>query len=246
MNDNIESIKSKIAKLLAKAERTDNDHERDAFNAQAERMMLRLGIERAELEAAGEVKAEEIVEESRVWSGNYAIVMVPFMSGIGRAFGNMAFLQSMNHNGMRRTSFVIGHKSEVEEFLALVDSLATQVMAALKRWQKEVREERRYYTDMEKYTGNRSFIEAFGYTVASRLRKERREEEAEATPGAALVLASKMDKVTSWRDQKYTNLRMVRTGARTYDGGAAAAGHVAGLQASLGEKGIGGTRGALQ
>jgi len=247
MSKSIEDMKRKIAGLLAKAERTDNDHERDTFNAAAERMMLRLGIERAELEAVGEVKAEEIVEESRVFTGNYAIVMVPFMSTIGRSFGNLSFLQSKNHNGMRRTSYVIGHKSEVEEFLRLIDSLSLQVMSALKRWQRETREERRYYTDMEKYTGNRSFIEAFGYAVSARLRAERKEEEAEATPGAALVLASKMDKVMAWRDEQYgDNLRPSRTGARTYDGLAAGAGHIAGLQASLGGKAVGGTRGSLE
>ena len=67
----------KIAKLLAKAERTDNEHERDAYTQQAERLMLKLGIERAELESAGEVKAEDIVEVTREWTGNYAITMVP-------------------------------------------------------------------------------------------------------------------------------------------------------------------------
>lgn len=245
MAHSIEDTKRKIAGLLAKAERTDNEHERDTYTKKAETLMLRLGIERAELESVGEVKPEEIVEESRLWTGNYAIVMVPFMSRVGRAFGNLSFIQSKNHNGMRRFSYVIGHKSEVEEFLVLIDSLNVQVMSALKRWQRENREERRYMTDMEKYTENRSFIEAFGVTVAERLRKTRRVEEAEATPGAALVLASKMDRVNEWRDQQYgDSLRPSRTGARTWGASGAAGGAAAGERANLGEKGIGG-RGVL-
>lgn len=247
MAHSIDDMKRKIAALLAKAEGTTNDHERDALNEKAERLMIRLGIEQAELQAAGEIRDEEIVEEKRLWTGNYAITMVPFMSQIGRAFGNLTFLQSKNSNGMRRWSYVIGHKSDVDEFLTLIDSLSLQAMSALKRWQREVREERRYYTDMEKYTGNRSFLEAFGYTVAARLRKERREEEATASPGAALVLVSKQEKVEAWKDEQYAGtLRKMNTGARTYDYEAAGAGHIAGLQASLGEKPISGSAGALE
>ncbi len=247
MARSIEDRKTTIAGLLAKAERTDNEAERDAFNAKAERMMLRLGIERAELESVGEVKPEDIVEERRDFRGNYAIVMVPFASRIGRAFGDLTFLQSKNYNGMIRSSYVVGHKSEVEEYLRLLDSLSLQVMSALKRWQREVREERRYYTDMEKYTGNRSFITAFSQVVARRLQAERKEEVAEASPGAALVLATKMDRVVAWQDDRYgKNLRPARGGARTFDGSGAAAGAAAGRAASLGEKGLPGSRKGLE
>jgi hypothetical protein len=238
-------LKDKIAKLLAKAEGTDNEHERDAFNAQAERMMLRLGIHRAELESAGTAKAEEIVEVHRDYTGNYSIVMIPFVHGLARAFGNLDMLQSVTRNGMLRRAYIIGHKSDVEEFLQLVDSLHMQVMAALKRWQKEHREERRYYTDMEKYTGNRSFIQGFGYTVATRLRDARKQEETVASPGAALVLVSKAERVQEWKNEKYSSLRPGRGGAKSYDSYAASAGASAGRSASLGEKGIGGSRAAL-
>jgi hypothetical protein len=238
--------KAKIAALLVKAERTDNEHERDAYNAQAERLMIKMGIEHAELEAAGEVRPEEIVQEHRDWHGNYSIVMVPFVSDIAYGFGNLTILQSKNHNGMVRRTWIIGTKSDVEEFLRLVDSLHVQVMAALKRWQREVREERRYYTDMEKYTGNRSFITAFGNVVGRRLRAMRQEEEVQATPGAALVLASKMDRINDWVGEQHGELRKSRTGAKTYDAMAAAHGAVAGRTANLGEKSIGGSRTALE
>lgn len=242
----IDDMKRKIAALLAKAESTTNEHERDAFNEKAERLMLRLGIERAELEAAGTVRPEDIVEEHRDWTGNYSIVMVPFVSEVARAFGNLTVLQSKNHNGMRRRTWIIGHKSDVEEFLRLIDSLAVQVMSALKRWQKEHREERRWDTDMEKYTQNRSFISAFGSTVARRLRDERRQEEETASTGAALVLASKMDRVMEWRDNRYQDLKAARGGVQTHSSWAAGAGALAGRSANLGEKAVGGSREALQ
>lgn len=244
--NNVEALKVKIAKLLAKAERTDNEHERDAFNAQAERMMLRLGIEKAELEAAGEVKPEEIVEVTREWRGNYSIVMVPFVSNVARGFGNLTILQNKSRNGMLRTTFIIGHKSDVEEFCRLLDSLALQVMSALKRWQRDNREDRAWMTDMERYTGNRSFITGFGWAVEARLRAERTEEEATASTGAALVLASKEERIQGWMDEAHPNLRPGRGGARTHSHMASAAGQSAGQNASLGNKSVGGGRQALQ
>lgn len=245
MARSIEDLRNTIAGLLAKAERTDNDHERDAYNAQAERLMLKLGIERAELESVGEVKPEEIIEIRKDWTGNYSITMVDFVSGVARGFGNLTTLQSKNHNGMLRTTYIIGHKSDVEEFSRLIDSLHLQAMSALKRWQRENREERRYYTDMEKYTGNRSFLAAFGSAVRRRLQVERVQEEQTASTGAALVLASKQDRVDEKVSEMYPVMGKARTGARTWDSSAAGAGALAGRQANLGEKAVGGSRGAL-
>jgi hypothetical protein len=246
MAHSIEKMKTKIALLLAKAERTDNEHERDAYNSQAERMMLRLGIEKAELEAAGEVLPEEVIEVTREWRGNYSIVMVPFVSDLAWGFGNITILQNVNHNGMLRRTFIIGLKSDVEEFVALVDSLALQVMSALKRWQRANRDDRQWLTDMEKYTQHRSFISGFGSAVRRRLSATRHEEEETASTGAALVLASKEERIQGYMDDAYPSLRKARGGIQTYSALAASAGHSAGQQASLGEKGIGGGRQALQ
>lgn len=242
----IEQMKDKIAKLLAKAEGTTNEHERDAFNEQAERLMLRLGIEKAELEAVGEVKPEDIVEVKREWHGNYSIVMLPFTYDLARGFGNLTILQSSNYNGMLRTSFIIGHKSDVEEFTRLLDSLALQVMSALKRWQKEHREERRYLTDMEKYVQHRSFISGFGSEVRRRLTAERREEEQAASTGAALVLASKDERIVAWVQETYPTVGKARGGAQVYSSRAASDGASAGRSADLGHKGVGGSGKALE
>lgn len=245
MAQSIEQMKDKIAKLLAKAERTDNDHERDAYNEQAERLMLKLGIERAELESAGQVKPEEIVEVTREWTGNYSSNMVSLVWQAAQGFGNITVLQSKSSNGMRRWTYIIGHESDVEEFIRLVDSLALQVMSALKRYQRATRDERRYMTDMEKFVMHRSFIDGFSSEVRSRLFKERKQEEQQASPGAALVLVSKQERVDEWTQRTY-NPRASRGGNRSHSYSAAQEGRRAGRQANLGEKGIGGPRGALQ
>lgn len=236
------AMKAKIAKLLAKAERTDNDEERDAFNRKAEQLMIQLGIGFAELEAAGEIKPEEIIEVRREWHGNYSIVMLPFVYDLAKGFGNLTILQSNYGAPMLRTSFIIGHKSDVEQFCELLDSLALQVMSALRRWQKENAESRRGLTDMVKYVQNRSFISGFGAQVRDRLYDLRTTEEETASTGAALVLASKQERVDGWIEDSYGKLGNGRGGVQQHSSLARNAGRVAGKTANLGEKAVGGTR----
>lgn len=238
-----ETMKDKIAKLLAKAEATTNDNERDAFMSKAESLMLRLGIEVAELEAAGEVKPEEIIEAHRDWRGNYSIVMVPACRTVLKAYGHLESYR-YDFSAMHRRTVVIGHKSDVEGFLMLMDSLALQSQSALRRWQKENREERRWLTDMEKYNQHRDFLEAFFLTVAKRIRVEKITEEATASAGAALVLVSKEEKVKGYVAENHSDLLPSRAGRRSYgdDISGYAGGVVAGQQANLGEKPLTGNK----
>jgi hypothetical protein len=235
----IEAMKRKIAALLAKAEGTTNNEERDAYSKKAEELMLRLGVGVAELESTGQRKADPIVEVKRVWKGNYSIVMLPFVQDVASGFGNLTILQT-SYSPMLRQSYIIGHQSDVEQFCTLIDSLFVQVMAALKRWQREVAAERRRYTDMEKYTGNRSFIAGFGKQVAIRLYQTRRTEESKASTGAALVLVSKQARVDDWVSEAYPKLGKARGGMKTHDWYASRAGHEAGEKADLGAKRLGG------
>lgn len=236
-------MKDKIAKLLAKAEATDNDHERDTFMAKAESLMLRLGIDAAELEAAGEVKPEEIVHDHRDWRGNYSITMVPAVYRVLRAYGHLEMYR-MDFSAMHRRTVIIGHKSDVEAFLMLIDSLALQSQSALRRWQKEHREERRWLTDMEKYNQHRDFLEGFFVAVAKRIRVEKITEEATASPGAALVLVSKEEKVKDFMKQNHGDLTPSRAGRKSFGGDASGyhGGVAAGEKANLGEKAIDGNK----
>lgn len=239
------AMKTKIAKLLALAEKTENDDERDAFNDKAERLMVQLGIARAELESVGDVKPEKIIEVVREWRGNYSIVMVPFVHDVALGFGNLTVLQSTSSAMLRRT-YIIGTETDVNEFLVLIDSLALQVISALRRWQKENADERRWLTDMEKYVQHRSFIAGFGQTVRNRLRTTRTVEEATASTGAALVLASKADRIASWVGETYPTMGTARGGMQTYSSVAAHAGRTAGQSANIGGKAVGGSKKSVE
>lgn len=232
----IKKMKDRISMLLAKAESTTFEHERDTFNAAAEKLMIRLGISIAELEASGEVKAEDIVEERRVFPGNYSISMIPFTAAVANGFGHITILQSKT-SGLSRVAHIIGHKSDVEQFCQLLDSLSVQVMSSLRAWQRENIESRRGLTDMQKYLQHRSFIEGFGAKVGQRLMERRTEEETDVSTGTALVLVSKDARVKDWISESYGDLKASKDNRRFSSLGYRA-GAVAGETASLGEKAV--------
>jgi hypothetical protein len=240
----VDDHKRKIAALLAKAERTDNEAEQRAYTEKAERMMVRLGIDAAELQAAG-ARTDDIVEESRVWTTIYAPAVADLAFTVGLAFGDLNFLQSRTGKDRVRT-YVIGHESDVAAYLTLLDSLHLQVFSALKAFRRETRGDRRWNTIHENFVVDRSFVRGYGRAVADRLRAIREEVREEAAPtmssSTALVLASKQDRVDAWQDERYPKLGKARAGRSQSSWAGHAAGTRAGQRASLGGKGIGGQR----
>lgn len=243
---NLEKMKAKIAMLLAKAESTNFPEEAETFSAAAEKLMLRLGIARAELESIGETKPEEVVQEKRLYRGIFAIANIGATSAIAHGFGHITCLQSSLNRGRLRCIYLIGVKSDVADLLQLLDSLDVQAMAALAAWRKETKGERAYLTAMEKELRDRSFLTGFGSTVGSRLSEARRvaEGEVEKGSGTELVLVGKQERVEEFMAANHPNLRKV-TSRQGHSSAGAMAGRQAGAKANLGQKGLG-NRKALQ
>jgi len=228
----LKQMKSKIAKLLAKAEGSSTEEERAAFTAKAEELMLKLGINAAELEATGEVKPEEIVEVQRPYSGGYAREMVDLVHAVCSGWGNLTTLQS--GRGANRMAWIIGHKTDVELVQQLISSIELQAMAALHHWQR-TEPSRKGQDNNARTIGSRSFIAGYAQVVRQRLFELRMQVEEEATPGAALVLASKQDRINSWMENQYPDLKEGRADRRRYSSVGARAGAKAGLSADLGQ-----------
>lgn len=237
----VAALKRKIALLLAKAERTDSEAERIAFNTKAEKMMLRLGINAAELEAAGEVKPEDIVEVTREYNGGYALTMTTFVNQVCIGFGNLTVLKS--GRGSHQRVYIIGHRSDVKLANQLLDSLEMQAMSALHIWQRTA-PERAHQDNNARYVGSKSFLAGYSMEVGERLLKLRAETESEASTGAALVLASKQERVNDWVSQN-KKVGKGRGGNSSFSSLAAGAGRTAGKTANLGEKSVGGSKRAL-
>ena len=239
----MDNIKGKIAGLLAKAERTSNEHERDVFNAKAEALMLKYGLEQAELQAAGEVKPEDIIEVKLEFTGIYAVVMPSFVHTIARAMGNVNVLQGTSWDKKTRYAYVIGHKSDVESATMLINSLQMQAMSAMKRWWK-THDQKAWMSSMEQYKARRQFVLSFSTGAGERIKSERKVHEETATPGAALVLVSKQERVDSWMHQNHVVSRARRGAHGSFAG--RAEGQAAGRQANVGTTGIGGSHKALK
>lgn len=245
MSEKLDKMKDKISKLLAQAEGTDNEKEAETFTAHAHKLMLAYGIEMAELESAGEVKPEEIVEVYRLLQGGYTVVLVTEIYQLAKAFGHLSgFVQG---SGSTRALTIVGHKSDVEAFWILADSIGVQAMSGLHRFQKEHKPTRQYMTNHEKTIQSRSYLQGFYRICAKRIAELRQVEEAAPTvsTGAALVLASKQDKVDNYLETNH-NLKKARGGATSFSASGARAGAQAGMRADLGGKRINGGRAAIR
>lgn len=231
----IEKEKETIRMLLAKAESTEFEEERDTFNAAAEKKMLRLGLDMAELQAKGKVSPEDIIKETYPLTGIYARALVTFAADVSDGIGNVVVLVS-NIGQRSRTLTIVGTRTDVEFFISMLNSLTTQMWGALDRYKKAHAGEQEILTKQEKFVQNRSFIQGFAISVRIRLRQEREEVFAEASTGAELVLASRKDKAAAWVSENMTITKGRRGRGADVDPFGYAAGSKAGTEANLGTR----------
>lgn len=228
-------IEDKIAKLLAKAEGTDNAHEAEAFTAMAEKLMLAHGVERAAVEGKrpGSVQQPIVIEKVVVKDGSgYAMALIQIAFAVAPSFDCRA-LQSSMHGGAKQAWF-IGHKSDVEDAVALFNSLVTQAPKQALRWQKE---NQGWADRNEAFLARREFIFSFGSGVRERLTETRKIVVAETGAGTELVLVDRKKRVDSWLDANVgvSKKRATRRSSGGYS--AAIAGHSAGRE-SVGQRSV--------
>jgi len=246
-----ETMKVKIAKLLAKAEGTSNEHEAQTFREAAEKLMVKWGIEQADLESRGEVARDKI--EHRVYDcpGIYGFALQRLASNIARGLGALEVLVSKRYDyskGKRseiQTVYVIGHTGDLDRFEMLFHSLQLQAITAMNSWWKSS-EERHYFTSMEGFKARRQFVMSFGQAVHTRLKAARQEEKVAGhiSHGAELVVLDKSKAVENFTQQTFNPVASRSRGVHGSSSGRAE-GHAAGMRAGLGGKGVGGGRGQL-
>jgi hypothetical protein len=241
------SLREKIAGLLAKAERTDNEHERDAFTAKAEELMLKYGIEQAELESLGKVNPEDIIEIKMEFTTQHDAILGGFALKICNALGSLFVLQSRGRKNRQIFIHIIGHKSDVHAAEALLYSLYNQATSAVARWSRVMLKEDYNYKWADskvRWRARRQFVVSFGDGAAARIRSERAVQEGEASVGASLVLVSKQERVNDWVNSTYKLKKSKSHGIYGSHMGAAA-GREAGYNSNVGTTGIGGRKGEL-
>ena len=210
----------RISALLAKAESTDSEHEREALMAKAQQLAARHSIDLA-LAAAREGRTDQQpVVERIVFDGdhrnrNLKKHLVLLMSAVARA--NDVRLDVLN----RADGVVLyGYPSDVRMAQAIWASLALQMASASAAWmrtgawrrQTMVRHDRwgPEAVPMDARVARRSFYEGFVHRIGERLREARESAERDAVrddavrPGAgaaagtALVLAGKRSRIADF------------------------------------------------
>jgi len=219
----------KIAALLAKAERTDNDAEREAFSAAAERLMMKWGVTDAMAEAAAAQKtgvASAIIREDLESGGTYHHAWSQLAAQISAGLGTVKVIRS--GHGTKWTTIVIGTEADIERFKMLWTSLRIQADNSMKAWWAPFRGT----GNGQGFARRRQFLLSFAVRVGQRLTEERKEAEAE-TVGSELVLVDAGKRAQlAIRDL----VGGVRTAKRSLRGGgedAATAGWAAGSRADL-------------
>ncbi|MFT4471896.1 DUF2786 domain-containing protein [Arthrobacter sulfonylureivorans] len=220
-----------INQLLAKAENTPYPAEAQAFQEHAERLMVRYGIEKAQLDdAAGKAgkEREAIVERQYVVSGVYRAGLVRGFTAVAHAFNAIEIMESTWRE--RTTLYLIGAESDVTKIIRLFDSLLVQIQPAMAEWWKNT-PERSWMTRPEKEAERRQFQMSFLYEVSSRLLAIYGEE----STGQELVLADRKSRASEKAYELYPNAKQKRQ-ARLQGGSYAAgrAGRAAGRNADVG------------
>ncbi len=235
-------LKERIALLLNKAENTPYPPEAQAFQEHAERLMVRYGIGKAELDAvdAKQGKKQEPIIEARFdIRGSYRLGQRDGLSAIGQAFPTITMLQTNYSNYCRL--YIIGHESDVNTVKTLFSSLLVQAGVAMSRWwEAEGKMWPWERTDSEKRIERREFQRSFLFQVSSRIRELYAQETEQSGSGTELVLVGRKEQVDDFVSEQYPFLRRSRNRTAAGSAGAMLAGRVAGSQAHLGfEKSVG-------
>ncbi|MFI7455120.1 DUF2786 domain-containing protein [Nonomuraea sp. NPDC049714] len=202
----------RVRKLLAKAERTDNEHERAAFMAAASALMAKYGIDSLDPERPRQAPGDRIVTVPGPWAKEKARLV----SLVAQALRCRPLLIGGADGGHR--VHVFGFAADLERADLLATSLLLQMASGLARVRPpgEVTAVRAY---------RRSWLLGFTDEVYRLLREAENRAEAEAASvGTALVLADRHAEVERAVAAAYPRIRLSvpRTSGSGYGDGVAA------------------------
>lgn len=193
-----EDLLRKVRALLQKAERTDNEHEADAFYEAAQRLMVKYALDEADL-APDE---REAIEVRRVVVGASSTdhqLMWDIAAGLGQ-------VKALRHDARpaSQTAFaLIGFPADVDFVLLLHASLLLQRELSLRTAPRPEGESAR--------TFNRSFRMGFSAQIRRRLRTiHHKVVEQSAAPGTDLVLVTRHDQVQRAYEEAFPSVSTVR------------------------------------
>lgn len=206
-----QDVVDKIRKLLAKAESTTEERERDLFLAKAQELQDKYAVDITLLAAAGQIRQEAVVKLRFCEERNTPLIkakreLVAWLCEVNRCKGIM---------GHRRAYIdVYGHESDAEMVRHLFGSIMLQLQTAMARDERVLE-----MTDMrpqQEMKGWRvSYAHGYVRRVGSRLVQAQQAAQTNATPtagtpGTALVLADRRQAVERHVAEQFGKLRATR------------------------------------
>lgn len=236
-----ESIAETIAKLLNKAEGTDNQHEAEAFSEAAERLMIKHAIDAAAVRAkqtGASVKPEEIIEVEHRFRGIFASAHKHLALALGHALGFQMYQRKVTPG---EQMFWVGYESEIKEAQVLLTSL----MAQAKRLEARATRNETFWDKSERYRFRRSFLDAFAAAVGDRVKATRQSviDEVSSTDDSLLPAIRNRNEVLARQFYiLHPNLGKGRARKQKNSYAGMGAGAAAASQADIGQTRIGGRR----
>ncbi|MDA8370143.1 MAG: DUF2786 domain-containing protein [Nocardiopsaceae bacterium] len=235
------------------------DAESQAFTAKAAELMTRHAIAEAEARAQRGEAAESITRLDFPVSGvgGHGKARVKALAGIAAAYGCQSAVRGNTSANTERTLIIVGTVTALDSLRVLLPSITMQMEASARFTAREhvlnLRELRNYDRSAlatERSRFYRSFIRAYGYAVAERIREFRarlREDpsrpggaasaagsdEGSAAHGAEVVLRTDVDRVHEEFQRRFPQLRPTRP-ERTHHRAGYRAGYLRGRRAELG------------
>lgn len=206
-----------IAKLLAKAESTKFPAEAEALTEQAERMMIRYGIDKAQVDMErgkrGEVR-EPIVERQVDYHGQTRYTHLDGASDVIHAFSLATCLQRRGRS--MDTLYIIGAQTDVSQMIQLANSLMIQATAAQVAWWR-THTDKAWMTQGERRIERREYLISWyrGATVRARRIVAEARGESSAGTGAEIVLADRQARAQAAVGEMYPGIKHARAARLT-------------------------------
>jgi hypothetical protein len=229
----------RIRALLTKAERTDNEHEREAFMAAATAQMAKYGIEQATLEASDPgrrtrpIRRDVYLPEGTWWRQRADLAW-----HIAEAMRCRALI----FTGKDGKVAIVGYESDVERAEMMFTSLLLQMSGELARLRTPYGEQALSY--------RKAWLVGYRSRVVARIRDMERQasQEAEQTAegvGTALMLRDRSMMVAATYTEEFADQRIRKGKASKVSRNGYMHGQAAGDRANLGGTGLENRRNAL-
>lgn len=222
----------KIQGLLAKADGTDNEHERDAFYAKAQALMLKHAIDEAMLAAAGNGQEDDRTPIVEAFTFSADDRFRPGKMSLLHGIAETNRVRAVFHRATKKNqqSSLVGFKSDIEFVKLLYTSALMQAMGASnKAWKQSA-------GSGSRHTFTSNFIYGFAGTVTRRLDEAARQAKADAgvTEGTstALALIDRDQQISDKFAEAFPRVGTAR-GSLSRNGDARLAGAAAGRNADL-------------